>query len=194
MSAEVRISGLKALVDGVRQYFLSQDYDAEVTSLGWKQRDMILNQGPGGANRIVFYPGFEPGGRSGSGGNLDRDKRPSTTNPRALLTWHKPITMSVWAVDKTDTDNDELQFEALETLLERAVQGVQFSTHQDADGNVTHNGLASIEWGSVRWTIPPNEMRFGQEVLVEFVQLCPIFAKTVDMAFPLGRVTRNPAT
>jgi hypothetical protein len=176
------------LVHGMRAYFQVNGIPANVTACGWKQRSQQLNQGPGGAMRIVLYPGREPSGSSGAAGTLTRGHRPSTDNPRALVTWEHQLTMSVWAVDKTDTYNEELQISAVETLLEYAIQAV----HNAVDPTTnTPVGLAAIEWGDVRYTLPPIEMRFGQEIMVEFMHKCPLFDQAISKAFPQGSVARG---
>lgn len=183
--------GLIALANGMRVYLKSQGVSATVTAVGWNQRPQQINQGPGQANRIVLYPGFEPGGNSGAGGELTRDHRPSRggQETRGLLTWMKAVTMSVWACDVSDRHNEELQITAVENLLERAIQAV----HNSIDPNTnTPVGVGNIEWGSVRYTNPPAEMRFGQEILVEFVQKCTIFDKDISYCSPQPSVTRDP--
>lgn len=183
-------SGILALANGMRQYFVVNNVtNVVVTPCGWTQRPRILNQGTPGANRILLIPGKEPGGVAGAGGTLTRDSRPTTANPRALLTWRKDVTMSVWAVDTTDLHNEELQIAALENLLELAVR----AAHSAVDPNtLTNVGLAAIEWGAVRYTMPPGEMAFGKELLVEFVHKCPIFDATVQTAFPQLVLGRSP--
>jgi hypothetical protein len=178
--------GLIALANGMRKYFETYGISANIATCGWNQRPQILNQGAGQANRVLLIPGKQPSGSAGAGGTLTRDSRPSTTNPRALLTWRKDVTMSVWAVDTTDTHNEELQIAAAEQLLEYAIQAAHSAVDPDTNVNV---GLAAIEWGSVRYTIPPGEMRFGNEILVEFVHKCPIFDQTLSLAYPQLAIT-----
>lgn len=182
--------GLIALVRGMRAY-LAQPWvacTATVTALGWRQREQQLNQGMGGANRITLYPGLEPSGAYGQGGELTRENRPSTNNPHALVTWRKPVTMSVWAVDTTSTYDEEAQIAAAENLLELAVR----AAHNAIDPSTnTPVGVANIEWSSVRYTKPPVNMGFGQEILVEFLQKCPLFDRTVDLATPMPGLNRG---
>lgn len=183
-------SGIIALANGMRNYITGLGVsNVVVTPCGWTQRPRILNQGTPGANRILLIPGKEPGSAAGAGGVLTRDSRPTVNNPRALLTWRKDITMSVWAVDVTDTHNEELQIAALENLLELAVQAAHSAVDPDTGVNV---GLAAIEWGAVRYTIPPSEMAFGKELLVEFVHKCPIFDQPVGLAHPQLVFGRSP--
>lgn len=183
-------SATLALANGMRAYFaLNGPSNVVVTPCGWDQRPRIINQGTPGANRILLIPGKEPGGAAGAGGTLTRDSRPSTANPRALVTWRKDMTMSVWAVDTTDLHNEELQIAAVETLLELAVR----AAHNAVDPNTLINvGVATIEWGAVRYTVPPIAMSFGKEVLVEFVHKCPLFDAPVDKALPQLVLGRSP--
>ena len=181
------ISGIIGLANGMRAYLAGIGCSAVVAPVGWTQREQHLNQGAGQANRILLYPGKEPGGKAGAGGSLTRNARPSTTNPRALVTWMRDITMSVWAVDTTDTHNEEKQISAVENLFELAIQAAHRSVDPDTNMNA---GLAAIEWGNVRYTNPPANMRFGQELLIEFVLKCPIFDQTLVYVTPqtsLGR-------
>lgn len=180
-------SGILALANGMRAYFaLTGPPNIVVTPCGWTQRPRIINQGTPGANRILLIPGKEPGAAAGAGGILTRDSRPSTTNPRALVTWRKDVTMSVWAVDTTDLHNEELQIAAVENLLELAVRAAHSAV------TLRNVGLAAIEWGAVRYTIPPSEMAFGKEILVEFVHKCPLFDATVETAHPQPILGRSP--
>jgi len=64
MSFTIR-SGLVSLVDGVRDYFSDHSVTANV-SIGWNERTKQVNQGAGGANRVVFTPSDD----SGRGGRL----------------------------------------------------------------------------------------------------------------------------
>jgi len=193
----VNTVGLIALVHGMRAYLARPEMVAlipkmpTVTALGWRQREQQLNQGMGQANRITLYPGLEPSGAYGQGGDLTRENRPSTVNPRALVTWRKPVTMSVWAVDTSSNYDEELQIAAAEQLLEYAVQ----AAHNAIDpATGTPVGVANLEWGSVRYTKPPVNMGFGAEILVEFMQKCPLFDRTVDIATPKPGLNKGPIT
>jgi len=183
--------GLIALVNGMRAYLTAVGCTANVTVLGWKQRIQHLNQGPGQANRIALYPGLEPSGSSGAAGDLSRDHRPTVTQyvagqaVRALVTWSKHVTMSVWAVDTSDTYDEEKQLIALENLIELAVQSVHNAVDPDTGIAV---GAGMITWGAVRYTKPPTEMAFGLEALIEFQQRSPLFDQVVGLATPQASV------
>lgn len=182
------LSATVAMVHGMRAYLKAIGVDANVTACGWKERPQQINQGPGGANRIVLYPGRKPGGETAAAGELTRENRPSTTNPRALITWRKLMTMSIWAADTSNLQDEELQIAAVEQLLEWAIQAAHYAVDPATQVAV---GVANLEWGSLEYTIPPVNMRFGQEIMLEFTQKCPLFDQTIGIAFPKPGIIRG---
>jgi len=175
---------LAQLALGMQAFIVGATVDAQKTkanplpiqatvSFGWRAREMILNQGPGGANRIVVIPG-DP--QSGSAGQFTRGHQVSS-NPRTLLTWHKLATLSVWGVDTTGLQDEAKQAAATETLVELAVQALH-NAIDPATGDLL--GVANITWGSPRWGAPANTNQyFGRELLIPFTQRGPLF----DQAF-----------
>src|SRR5581483_465297 len=134
------VSFVPLLVTTVQQYFTAQGITAKV-DFGRKARDKVVNQGPGGANRVVFMPG-DPGG---SAGKISGARQNVGQNPRPILTWEKLLTVSVWAVDTSDPANELLQFAAVEALFEATVAAIRSCAH--ADGRI----------GDPKWTTPPIE-------------------------------------
>lgn len=192
-------SGILALVRGVREYFDENDVSARV-EVGWTKRFRTDNQGPGGGNRVVFIPGedaAQPGApKILKGGVLDRNAPQNHVayNPRmrALAWGHEPLTVCVWALDPERPQDEEAQIEATEDLFELTLQGI----HNAVDPRTGSNaGFANIEeWGPMAWTLPPGEQSFGRERTFTFVLLVPYFDKSMEVAFPMGAVTRNPPT
>lgn len=167
-------SGLVKLVKDVRSYFESYELTSEVR-LGWRQRPQQVNQGQGQANRVIFIPSE----LNGRGGEMTA-ARHINYNPRAIFDWNRHFTISVWAVDSSDLQNEEKQIEAAETLVEWTMRAVQRSQ------------AANIEWGETQWTINPVELKFGVEVLLSAVMRHPIFDVDSDVGTPNGRVKRDP--
>jgi hypothetical protein len=125
-----------------------------VGTTGWKQREQQLNVSPQGANRMLFIPGTLAGGDEGA---LENPRR-TAGNPRSLARWARVLTVSLWSVDKTDPQNEELQIEASDNLLEAAMQALVHVAHDDVIfSKVSRDPAAS------------KNLPFGREVLLEFV-------------------------
>jgi hypothetical protein len=147
-------------------YFASLSPAIAATVLvGWRQRAKQINQGPGGANRIVFD---DDTGRSGKFSAATQPGR----NPRPLWNWERAIRMSVWAVDASDPSNELKQMTAAENLLEATLQGI----HQVAYGQ-----FHPLE---ITRTPSPIERVFGCEFLVTAELHSPVL--------DLGRPTVTP--
>lgn len=177
-------SSLLAIASGVRAFFKVQNPNVSVAITGWKQRAQQLNQGQPTANRVCFIPG-DLQGRDGA---LVRGRN-TGGSPRALLEWDRLVTMSVWAIDTTDTANDELQVAAVENLLEQAIQACHLAVGPDG---VTPVGCGAIHWGAVRWTVVNQEMASGREVLVDFTLKSLFFDLPIGVAFPQPAIEPTP--
>lgn len=188
-------SGITALAAAIATYFQVRGFPYEVTVLGWRERWKQTNQGPGGASRIALYPGKEPGGTAGDGGVLTREGR-GTFDQRALVQAAKWITMSVWAVDPTNKNDEGAQIAACEDLWELAIRAVHNAVEVTPDPKTGKPvvtaalGFGNVTWGNFRWTKPPVELGFGQELLQEFLHKGPIFDEPIDVAFPQQVVER----
>ncbi len=172
-------SGVVAMVAYVAAYLTAVGVTAHV-SLGWRERTKQINQGPGGANRVVFTPSDD----SGRGGEIVATQQPGQrkssdgTSRRALFDWDRYLVVSVWGVDGTSPEDESLQIEATETLFERVMQGVQNFAGQGA------------HWGSVTWTNSPLERAFGKELRAALIFRHPMFDaenQTVVPGFVLNR-------
>lgn len=166
-------SGLVALVASVQAYFDARSVGTQV-GLGWKQPTQQINQGVGRANRVVFIPS-DP---SGKGGKLAGAQRPGQRNVdtnlsmRSLYNWERFVTVSVWACDTTDPQNEEKQIEAVETLFEHTVRAVHYFAANEA------------QWGDVTWTTSPVEHAFGRELRAGLVFRHPIFDAPNERVYP----------
>lgn len=172
------LSAVPALVAAVQAYFDANDVSANVV-FGVRELTKQINQGPNGANRVVFSP--DPNGDGGtilpprlkaSGGQAG--------SPRPIVTWEKLLIVSIWAVDTSDKDNELLQFVAVENLFESTVQAVRSYAHAD------------ITWGSPKWTTSPVELLFGKEIRVPLRFRGALFSLPNDVRNPTPVVNRDP--
>jgi hypothetical protein len=186
-------SGLLAAIATVKSFLEDNGIPAAV-EVGWKRGPQQINQGPGGANRVVFVPSDS----DGAAGELtpprfpgQRTVRNAVDAPvctvRSLLEWERKIAVLVWAADRTtpgDANNEAAQIEAVETLFEWVVRAVH-----SAPG-----AFASVTWGAPKWTVPA-ERSFGLELRVPLTFSHPIFDQPRDLVFPTtAAVTRAPYT
>jgi hypothetical protein len=168
-------SGLQYLRDRVAEYFESYAVPAVVADIGLKYRSFNLNvSAPNGANRVVFIPGKFDGSnalRPREYGELGRDtyNHASVENPREIVSWERPFTISCWSSPEPGKASDEgATIAKAEDLLEQVVRAVH-----EACG-------ADIMWGSVIINSPPSENSFGVELLVFATQKGPLFDKTLE--------------
>ena len=175
-------SGILLLRDATAEYFAEHSVPATVADVGLKYRSFALNQGPGGGNRVVFIPGKFDGTLSPKPrayGTLDRKSRnhAQVGNPRELLNWDRPITISVWSAPEPGKAYDEgASVAKAEDLLEQVARAVQ---EFDA---------ASIAWGEVLINAPPQENAFGVELLAMITQRGPLFDRTLEYSQPQARM------
>lgn len=168
-------SGLINAIASVRTYFASNGITATVEA-GWKRRAHQMNQGPGGANRVVFTPSAD---ENGGGGELSPPRFPgargvaNVATIRELANWNRRVLVSVWAVDLTATESEEAQIQAVESLLEWTMRAVKFAP----------GAFADAVWGDTKWT-PPQERAFGLEIAVGLTFRHPIFDAPSDLVFP----------
>jgi hypothetical protein len=176
-------SAIVVLVASTAAWFASQGVAAHVGAAGWKERFKQNNQGPGGANRVCFIPGDPTSGRDGK---LKRGRQTST-NPRTLLEWDRTITISVWACDISNRNDEGKQIAAVEALLERVIQAVQ-RAYDPETGQVV--GAANVVWDGVTWNVANTDMGFGKEVLVPITLKVPFLDVSYDVAFPEPVITK----
>lgn len=186
--ATVIRSGFLAAVVAVQAFLTDNSVNARV-EVGWRRRNQQLNQGPGGANRVVFTPSADDSGAGGSlipprfvGPRTVYDKDPLAVDPtrpvatmRALRDWQRRALVSVWAVDVTRREDEAAQIEAVETLFEWVMRAVHGSP----------GAFAAVTWGDVTWT-PPGERAFGLELRAGLTFTHPVFDSPRDIAYPAG--------
>lgn len=177
------LAGLTALADGMQAYFVKYGFDT-VVAFGWRARSEVINQGPGGANRIVLTPG-DP--KSGKAGPLKRGRQ-AQTNPRVLFEWDALATLSVWGVDTTDTNSERLQYAATVTLLELAVRALQNAVDPATQTPV---GVANLTLGEPSWSVENTEMYFGRELLLPITQKGPLLDRVIDTIIPTPVINRG---
>jgi hypothetical protein len=164
-------TGLPFLADGIRGYFAAMGITAPVF-LGWPDRTEQINQGPGGANRVVIVPGDD----SGNAGELADPKYPgvgqgSNGAPlgRPLNNWIESALLSVWAVDTKNPRDSQLQYIATRALFMQTVRAIRFTARADA------------KLGRLKWTVSPVEKSFGRELVCSLTYNSPI----IDVAAPV---------
>lgn len=184
-------SPMGALQDGIIADFAARSISASVT-YGWRERTKSINQGPGGANRVVIVPSD----LDGNGGDMGATaKYPgaqtvydmTTPEPtpvgrvRSLRDWPRLGVISIWAHDDTDPTNERLQTEAVEQLQREVMRAVNRVEAQD------------FKWTKTRWTVSPTELRNGAELLMWFTVRDSIFDVPDEFVFPTGKLTPDPA-
>lgn len=176
-------SGLVYLRDQVAEYFQSRNIPAEVAPVGLKYRSFTLNQNPVlGGGRVVFIPGKFEGDtalKTRDYGTLSRRtwNTASVVNPQEIGSWERLFTISVWAAQPPGTSgNTEAATEAADDLLECVFRAIQMAS-DSSGGNIS----ASVVWGGVSVNSPPEDNAFGSELLVQAVQIGPIFGETLEV-------------
>ena len=185
-------SSLTLLFRAVQAWFTAYQVDAAVY-LGLKYRD--LQDQP----RVILIDGEFDGTldpRPRSAGRFRAPWQKKSVDPRELVGWERPVTLSVRAVDKTAPDSEIAQVVATETLLEFAVQAVQNAVSTDpVTGMVYGVGQASVDWGESKltWVDPGTgtQQTWGKELLVTFIYKCPLFDQALGVAFPVGQLEKN---
>lgn len=201
----MNVSGLLALTAGVQAFFQTNGISAKV-DFGWKARTKILNQGPGGANRVVFMPGLVPPDqdvpKSIDAGEITQPRMPTSTggNPRALRWWKQVVTVSIWGVagegyeGGLDLGDEASQYAAASDLLEATIQAMQGAVWVDPAGVSHVVGLADVRFQKASWVQPPTELGFGRELLVYCTHNGPLLDIPIGIAKPQPAVGRGALT
>lgn len=159
---------------------------------GWRESYKQINQGAGGANRIVFTPGDDSGRDGPMVGVMRPGHRQVTAPPtdntsagqgaltRPLWDWQRVALVSVWAVDPAQPQNDAANIEAVERLLEDVIQAVQ----------AIAVGVAT--WGAPIWTTPI-ESQFGKEIRIPLHVRTQFFDLPQNTVTPTSAINRDPA-
>lgn len=154
--------------------------------VGERSKVAQINQGPGGANRIVIQPGDDGGkdgeflGVRGPGPKtivpppLDNTTTAQGTQVRRISDWNRLFMISVWACDPARPRDDLPSYEACERLLEDFMQAV------------TATYPAHIAWGAPTWTRKTVDTEYGREIRV------PLAIRSTMFDLPESTVTPSP--
>lgn len=186
------------LARGVRAYFTAQSVTAKVFVSFGKERWKQINQGAGGANRVVFVVGAKDGkggkydkkfGVRGPGGNPvhDMTKTPTiqSVDPRPIISEAGTLLVSTWATareDDTTLDGDTLEEKIIcaeQNLFEALVQAVQ------------NTAFKAANWTEFEWNTEPKELRFGIERLSTLELAGVYYDRAMPLVFPEGQVDRG---
>lgn len=180
--------GLGLLVDAVADYLALQGQSTAHVSIGWKETAKQGNQGPGGANRVVFQPSDDAGDggtlrsptTTGAVGVKDGDELVAHAYP--IADWDRTVLVSVWAHDPARPEDDRAQYEATVALLEKTMQAVRRFAPP-----------AAAKFGRVKWLKPKLERTFGREAVVALAFTAPLFDVPEELARPGAiAITKNP--
>lgn len=185
-------SALVGLYTSVQAYFEAVGNSAPVY-LGLRFRDLW------DTSRVVIIDGEFDGTNApkvrsaGSFGSPDHKK---SFNPRELVSWKRPVTLSIRAVDPTDIDSESAQLLATESLIETTIQAVHNATGvETATGATVSLGQASIDWteGKALWCDPGSatQQTWGKEFLVSFMYRCTFFDIADSIAFPVPQLAKT---
>ena len=186
------VSSLPKLRDALVAYFTAQSITSKVY-LGLKYRDLW------DTSRVVFIDGEFDGSntpRVRSAGNFGAPWQKATYNPRELVAWSRPVTLSIRAVDPTQPDSEDAQIEAIETLIEQTVQGIHNATLVDVAGVARPVGQNNIDWQDSKafWCDPgtATQQTWGKEFLVSFVYKCVLLDVYQPQASPRPQLQKGP--
>ena len=179
---QFRKAGLIALSDGVRAILPARGITALVTVTGWRSRDS-QTQGPGGANRISFMPGAEPGATSSDGGTVSYDEAP-TRDDQVIATIGLLATVSVWAASAATIGaayDEQAQLQAWSDLFQATIWAMHNAVDPDSGEPV---GGGALQFGKFKFSRGPTNAAFGLESLLQFTHYGPILAPTIATARP----------
>jgi hypothetical protein len=142
------------LFDAVQAEFTA---DESTVQFAWGQKEVAkqINQGPGGANRIVFVTGDE----SSNIGKIGAPDKPGR-NPRPLYTLDELFTVHLWAVDGSALNVERAQESAARKLLDKWLRAIYLATHTDGD-----TGLGPVAFVSLKWNRNKIERPYGAAII-----------------------------
>jgi hypothetical protein len=144
------------LVDAVQER-LSTSLPLVKVSFGWREPNKQVNQGTGGAARVVFVPG--DGTNAQKAGEF-RGARNAGMNPRPLATFVETLTVLCWAFDATDPNNERHQYRAARLLTDAVVVAIQLAWR----GEAANLPGVSVGLTDPEWVLKDVERRFGCEL------------------------------
>lgn len=166
-----------ALTNDVREYFEQHGVTASVL-FGRKPRAQQMNQGVGQANRVIFQPG-DDGGKFGKlAGTHQPGLRSDQGNARSLVNFQCLLTVSVWAVDTTNLNDEGAHMCAAEDLFEHVVRAMADLRH------------GQHVWGAMTITPPPSERVFGVELRAELEYRFPFLSAARPFGHPNNVITK----
>jgi hypothetical protein len=188
-------SALTRLALSLDAYLQAQNTGARAY-LGLKNRDLW------DTSRVVLIDGEFDGSNSPkprAAGIFQAPWHKASVNPRELVGWARPVTLSIRAVDATAPDDELAQTEATEALIESTLQGLQNAMWQDPiSGLWLGIGQANIDWGESKavWVDPgtATQQTWGKEFLVGFIYKCVFYDLQEGVAFPVPAIRKNLVT
>lgn len=180
-------SAVCALYEFVKTDFTTRFPSAEV-HFGLKYRDLW------DTSRVVIIDGDFGGSNVPSvldAGTFGAPWQASSTNPRELVSWERPLTLSIRGVDASKPDSIVAQTQATESLIEATVQSMNAAilTYTDPSlGPITYPlGQNQLRWGRARWVNPGSstQQTWGMEFLVSLIYRCVFY----DLPVPVQKVT-----
>ncbi len=196
MSSVQIVSAMPQIVAGIRAYFDGIG-EGTVVAFGYRERAKQINQGLGSANRVIILPG-DPTGAGGKMGAAPKDvglrdvfdpaaaaDAPRVAVVRALASWERQFSISIWGYDDSAARDELLQAVAVERLFEQTLQALE---------QINGAGGPNLVWGPTTWTVP-KETTHGSELLVGVTLTLPLLdVPDNDLAFPDFDLKRGAAT
>lgn len=146
---------------------LAADASTANVVFGWRERTKTrINQGPGGANRVVFEPGEEKGKAGEYAPPVKTRGVWGTRSLRSLGTFLETCTIECWAYDPDD-QSELAQYTAARHLHDHVIRAIYLSPRV---------GHGSFEVKDPMWIVDKKELRFGAAIKFTLI----IQAKIVD--------------
>lgn len=170
--------GLLTLDTAVAAWFVTNGVTAKV-EFGRRRRAMQINQGPGGANRVIFSPG-DPSGKLGKLGPVHLPgQREAANRARSIADAKALVTVYVWACDPTKDPSDERSHWSaaldLQEWTMRAVHEVYGRNHA---------------WGEWEVTPEPDVHVYGVELVSALTISFPFLGKPPAIDFPTSAINK----
>lgn len=160
------------IANRVSAFFVANGWTTAI-SYGWEKHGQQINQGPGGADRIVFRPGDD----AGKAGTFGPPKR-ANAFPRQLAAWSALLYVYVWARDETAPQDDAAQVRKVVELNERLFRAV----HMHYSG---YYRFSDPQW------VGPVEYRYGRELRVSLTLHIPILDGAGQVVTPDPSLTKT---
>ncbi len=175
MTVQIPQTTAQLALDAVYDVLVTESADrldpAPAVHFGWREAPKQVNQGAGGANRIVLQPG-DP---SGKVGDLSGGKMPGR-NPPPVATLAEIGTLYLWAVDLSDSTDARKQWIATRRLFDVVIASLQ------------RNFTGRWKILSNKWIRTDLERPFGAEIELVFAVEAYVPGDPIPVA-PGGTVT-----